>query len=226
MLSVKNNEFVIPGQLIGTKLKCDENCFYENGNVYSSVHGIVRIERDRVRVIPSSGSYIPKERDMVIGIVSDIHSRSWDININSAYPCRLRGEELTDDPLNDDLSKYFSIGDTISAKISRVDEVKNCTVEGPWKLDGGLVIEINPKRIPRVVGKKRSMLNLIKSKTGSKILVGQNGRVWIKGGNVTLAITAIKKIEREAQTKGLTDRIANMLNKEAKRRSDKMDERL
>ncbi len=35
--------------------------------------------------------------------------------------------------------------------------------------------------------------------------------VWLKGGNIALATTAIRKIEDEAHTSGLTERIKNLL---------------
>jgi len=73
-------------------------------------------------------------------------------------------------------------------------------------------INIDPKRVPRVIGKKRSMLDMIKEKTRSNIVVGQNGRIWIKGENVDFIVKVMRKIEAEAQTSGLTDRISGMLD--------------
>jgi exosome complex component RRP4 len=55
------------------------------------------------------------------------------------------------------------------------------------------------------------MIELIKKKTGSEIYVGQNGVIWIKGGNKEKAIEAILTIEKEAHTVGLTEKIAKML---------------
>ncbi|RLI94501.1 MAG: RNA-binding protein, partial [Candidatus Altiarchaeales archaeon] len=71
MLRIKNNEFVIPGQLIGSRIICDTNCFYENGKVYSAIQGIARVIGNRVIIIPSSGTYVPKEGDIVIGVVKN-----------------------------------------------------------------------------------------------------------------------------------------------------------
>ncbi len=215
MLHVKNGEAVIPGQLLGEKIWHGINCFHEGDNVFSSTQGIVRVEKDRVKIIPSAGGYIPKEGDLVIGVITEILTGRWVVDIRSPCLCALRGEEVTRDPLTTDLSKYFKAGDVISAKISYVDEVNSCQLTGPWKLDGGIIIDVNAKRVPRVVGKKRSMLNIIKDKTGCKIVVGQNGWIWIKDNKVKLAIKTIRKIEREAQTRGLTNRITEMLDKEA-----------
>jgi exosome complex component RRP4 len=106
----------------------------------------------------------------------------------------------------------FKIGEVISAKVLWVDEVYNANLTRPWKLSDGLIITVNPKRIPRVIGKKQSMVNMIKEKTCCKIVVGQNGLVWIKGDNTTMVVEAVRKIEREAEISGLTDRVGAMLD--------------
>lgn len=55
------------------------------------------------------------------------------------------------------------------------------------------------------------MVKQIIEYTGANILVGQNGLVWINGGNMSLAAKAVKKVEEEAHTDGLTDRMAEWL---------------
>ena len=57
------------------------------------------------------------------------------------------------------------------------------------------------------------MLATLKKYTNCWIFVGQNGRIWIKGEDekVNLLIKAIRKIEKEAHTFGLTQRIIKML---------------
>jgi len=51
---------------------------------------------------------------------------------------------------------------------------------------------------------------MLKNLTKCNIFVTQNGRIWIKGENIAyerLLIDALAKIEREAHTIGLTDRM-------------------
>jgi exosome complex component RRP4 len=57
------------------------------------------------------------------------------------------------------------------------------------------------------------MVSLIKNATGCKIIVGQNGVIWIDGEpkNEVIAIEAIRKIEEESHTSGLTDRMTEYL---------------
>lgn len=69
-------------------------------------------------------------------------------------------------------------------------------------------------RVPRIIGKKGSMITMLKKETGAQILVGQNGRVWISGKSrdeEAIIAEAIRKIEAEAHTTGLTDRVREFL---------------
>ena len=72
---------------------------------------------------------------------------------------------------------------------------------------------IQPQKVPRVIGKSGSMITLLKKYTNCWIFVGQNGRIWVKGDpkGIDLIVEAIKKIEKEAHTVGLTNRIEKLL---------------
>ena len=87
------------------------------------------------------------------------------------------------------------------------------------KLDGGRLIEVNSTKVPRIIGKKASMISLIKEKTDTNIQVGQNGWIWLKGDphGENLAVEAIKKIERESHKSGLTEEIEKFLDEGLKR---------
>ena len=76
------------------------------------------------------------------------------------------------------------------------------------KLNTGLTVKISPVKVPRIIGKKGSMVNLLKEETGCTFIVGQNGIVWIKGETrqqELLALKAIKYVENNAHMSGLTD---------------------
>ena len=79
------------------------------------------------------------------------------------------------------------------------------------KLNGGRLLKITPYKVPRLIGKEGSMIELIKNKTKCQIIVGQNGVVWIKGEKEGLAARAITMIEEESHTSGLTDKISGLL---------------
>ena len=63
------------------------------------------------------------------------------------------------------------------------------------------------------------MIALLKKYTRCRIFVGQNGRIWIDGDsdeNIAKVLYAIKKIEEESLSFGLTNRIEALLKKDAK----------
>lgn len=81
------------------------------------------------------------------------------------------------------------------------------------KFRGGIIVDITPTKVPRLIGKKGSMINMIKDKTNCKIIVGQNGLVWVKGEEDMEQLTKdiIHMIEAEAHTSGLTNKVKNKL---------------
>jgi len=210
MAEVKDRDLVVPGQLIGDGLKHDSSCYTEEGKVYSLVRGLVRLSGNKVEVIPLSGPYMPKVGDVLVGRITEDFGGIYLVDIDAAYFCIIREKvERGQRPT------VYNIGDLVSGKVFQVDEVHESDLDGIFRLTGGLTIKVDPKRVPRVIGKNRSMVNMIREKTGCNLVVGQNGLIWVKGEKADLAIRTIKKVEAEAHTSGLTDRIMELLNKES-----------
>jgi exosome complex component RRP4 len=82
-------------------------------------------------------------------------------------------------------------------------------------------VDISHTRVPRLIGKGGSMIGMLKKEVNCDIFVGQNGRIWINGGEkeMDLAQKTILLIEKEAHTNGLTDRIVDFLKLEKEARS-------
>ena len=73
--------------------------------------------------------------------------------------------------------------------------------------------------MPRVIGKKGSMISLLKEHTNCNITVGQNGLVWIEGNTPEeefLTEKAIKLIEAKSHEEGLTLRLEAFLREQKK----------
>ena len=100
---------------------------------------------------------------------------------------------------------------TDNGKVANVDEVKNALLAEPRKLIGGEIIEVEPVKIPRIIGRNSSMVSMIKQYTKCEVTVGKNGRIHLKGGDSAKALSAIVKICKESHTSGLTDRIKQYL---------------
>ena len=79
---------------------------------------------------------------------------------------------------------------------------------GLGKIDEGIIIKINSNKVPRIIGKEGSMINLIKKESDCNITVGQNGLIWIKGNKIEeelLVKRAIMFINEKSFISGLTE---------------------
>jgi len=207
-------EVVIPGEAIGGRgLRPGSGTYEDRGTIVAATLG-VRSEADGVvSVIPIAGQYMPRAGDAVIGRVEDIGPSFWLVDIKAPYPAPLHGTETPWTVEFGEAGDYLRVGDTIAAGVLSVDERKRIqlTMYDPplRKLDGGQLLEISHSKVPRVVGRNGSMVQLIQDFTRVRILVGQNGRIWMDGDpeDMVHATWAIRTIEERAQAVGLTDAI-------------------
>jgi len=115
--------------------------------------------------------------------------------------------------------KFMTVGDIVLLMIVGVDETKRIRVSmqehGLRKLTGGTVMEVSPSKVPRVIGKNGSMIQMLKNMTSCRIYVGQNGRIWIDGelDSIVRAVQAIRMIEDEAHSQGLTEKVKALLER-------------
>ncbi|MBA7635275.1 hypothetical protein ES703_42876 [subsurface metagenome] len=224
MIHVQNRELVVPGQLIAEgDYQVYECAFREGKQVYASVVGLADVRGQNIRIIPLQGRYIPKRGDVVIGVVVDSHHSGWILDINSPYIGNLFVSDLLRrkvDLVREDISQYLGMDDVVVAGIKEVNERMRVQLEagepGMGRVEGGKLVEISPMKVPRVIGRKGSMLNTLQNVGECRINVGQNGRIMVWGKNPRMTnavIEALFMIEREAHTSGLTDRVHLMLEK-------------
>lgn len=217
MIYVENKNFVIPGQVLADDdYYSGRGTFKENGKICSYLMGRVSLRNKKIRVIPLKSKYIPKKGDVVIGKIKDVKFSMWDVDINSPYSGILPAFEVFNKDKKE-LNKVFDVGDVLFLRVVDVDEIKKAKLglkgRGMGKFKGGIMVDIAPTKVPRLIGKKGSMINMIKDKTNCKIIVGQNGLVWVKGEEDMEQLTKniIHTIEAEAHTSGLTNKIKNKL---------------
>ncbi|MFQ6128758.1 MAG: exosome complex RNA-binding protein Rrp4 [Thermoplasmata archaeon] len=210
-------EVVVPGDFLGTGFKPGSGTFSEGGRIYASQLGIKKVRGNYINIIPLSGRYMPRPSDLVIGEIVDIAPSHWLVDINSPYPAPLHATEVPWKVDFGDTSRFLNVEDVVLLKVLSVDETKRVQLtmkeRGLRKLGGGRIMEVSHSKVPRVIGRKGSMIGLLKTYTGCRMFVGQNGRIWLDGpmDGIYLAIRAIKKIEEEAQVMGLTEGIEIML---------------
>ena len=223
-LLVKERELVIPGQTLAKGLDYlpSSGCFRANDEVKAKLLGLVRLKDRFVSIVPLAGVYIPKPGDGIIGFVKDMQTTLWVIDINSPYDSIMLLGQAVDEYIDlnkTDISMFYDIGDVIYAKVLSVSKSKSVHLtmddHRARKLIGGRIMKITPSKVPRLIGREGSMIEMIKDKTKTQIIVGQNGIVWLKGEKESLAVKAVLTIENESHTVGLTDRVSQLLDKES-----------
>ncbi|MBS3092853.1 KH domain-containing protein [Candidatus Pacearchaeota archaeon] len=218
----EEREIVIPGETIvsGEDYLPGEGTRREKEEIIAERYGLVEQSGKLVKVIPLSGVFIPRRGNVIIGQVIDISFNGWMTDINAPYSSFLPLMEVPRFIDKNNISEFMDIGDFFSAKIFSIKQKGiDLTFDGKGlgKLEDGMIVFINPNKVPRVIGKEGSMIKLIKDETNCKITVGQNGLVWIKGEKVEdelFAKKAIMFVTEKSFVNGLTEKVQKFLQEE------------
>ena len=209
-VSEKNvKTIVVPGELVtDERKKLGSHTYLNQGRIYSDCLGIARIEGDTATVVPLEGKYLAQPGDLVVGVLVSEKFAGYTTDINHFYNAFVLKKEIQEN---------LKPGTIVSAKVYSVNEMNEVELEQPRVFYGGDLISVSPVKIPRVIGKNGSMLEVLKRGTGCSILVGRNGRIWLKGSNVALAIKAVEMIERQAHLDNLTEKVTAFLRDEGRK---------
>ena len=216
---------VIPGEVITTgALRPEQHVITDGDKLVSTIVGISEMYDDTVRVIPLAGKYIPKINDLVVGKVISHTSLSWELDINSCYVGFLPGSDVFGRDFSahaDELTSRLKPGDLVAARIANFDRTRDPLVtisdRDLGKIDSGDLIELSPGKIPRLIGKRGSMIQLIETLTSAIITIGQNGLVVITCGSadgLLKAKKAVQMIDKRAHMANLTEQVKEMLESE------------
>lgn len=218
----KKRKIVVPGEIIkeGEDYLPSDGTRRDGKNIVATRFGLAEEAGRVIRVIPVTGAFIPRRGNSVIGRVIDITFHGWLVDIDCAASGFLPIEESPRFVSKSDMDQFLAIGDVIAAKIFSVKSRGidlSLKGKGLGKLEGGFIFRVSPNRVPRIIGREGSMINLIKDKTGCNISVGQNGWIWIKGANIDSELKARRVIEfitEKVHVGGLTEKVEKMLEEE------------
>jgi exosome complex component RRP4 len=230
----EEKQLVTPGEMLAEgDYLAGNNTYTEENKIYASRIGLADLDNKQVNVVALRSFYFPKVGDVVIGTVLEVGFSGWTVDIKAPYMALLRAADVLSRPFkpqNDELSQVLNGGDLIVAKIASYDRSHDpqLTVGEPGlgKITRGQIIKVTPSKIPRVIGRKGSMISMIKQETSCQIILGVNGVILVTGKNLEdeeLALAAIKKIEEESHTSGLTDRITQFLKEEKEKIGGKQE---
>jgi exosome complex component RRP4 len=212
---------VVPGDVIARGNHRYGSNIEKNGDEYIALRvGLAEVGRDGVKLNPMSGPYLPRADDQVIGKVVDANGFGWVVDINSCFDGFLPasfvfGRDFS--PSTHDLSSKFKVGDIIGARIESFERSRDPQLsirgEGYGKIESGEIVKIAPTKVPRLIGRRGAMINLISERTGTDVKAGQNGIVVVEGPpeGIVKALGAIKMIDEEAHAADLMARVEEYL---------------
>ncbi len=192
-------DVIIPGEKVSDKPERFQGTSVSNGSTYANVVGFY--DKDRNMFVQLVGMWEPREGDIVVGQISSKRSRACYVDLNFPYKgeIQLRYEETR-----------LSTGDVIEAEVRdfrKFEDEALVSLTRPKVLHGGMLVAVKPTKVPRILGKANTMIKQIAEGTGSSLVVGMNGMLWIKGGDMNLVEKLIREVEEKAHTNGLTDKI-------------------
>ena len=215
-------KYVIPGDVVTTgPFRPEQNVILDGDKIIATMVGISEIYDDSVRVLPLAGKYIPKIDDLVIAKVNSHTSLSWELDINSCYVGFLPAQDVFGRDFSahaDELTSKLKTGDLVAARIANFDRTRDPLVtiadRDLGKIDSGVLVPISPSKVPRLIGKKGSMIQMIEMATDAAVTIGQNGWVVVScetPEGLLKAKKAIEMVNQKAHVANLTDQIKEML---------------
>ena len=225
-MTEEKRKIVIPGEVImsGDSYLPGEGTEKVGDDIIAMRYGLGEEASKLVRVIPLSGVYHPRRGNVVIGKVENITFNGWLIDIGSPENSFLSLAEYPKFVRKDEIEDIMRIGDMVVAKIKDVNRKAvdlTMKLRGLGRIDEGMIMQVNPNKVPRIIGKEGSMISLIKDETGCMVTVGQNGLVWIKGNDVEgelFAKRAINFVAEKSFISGLTEELKKWFDREKKKK--------
>jgi len=219
-----DRKIVIPGEVIvkGNDFLPGEGTERNGEEIVALRYGLAEESNKLVKIIPLSGPYLPRRGNVVIGKVENITFNGWVLDIGTAETTFLSLTEVPRYVNKDGLDEVMDFGDMAVAKIWTINKRGiDLTIKGRGlgKIDEGIIVKINPNKVPRIIGKEGSMIKMIKDETNCNITVGQNGLIWIKGDKVEdelFAKRAINFVSDKSFISGLTEEVQKWFEKESK----------
>ena len=192
-------KIVVPGEPIMDKPVRLENTYIKDGKTYTMVVGMSNGEK----FTALESVYTPKIGDTIIGIVTSKLSWGYSLDLNLPQKGAISSR---------DSRLRFNIGDLVAGKVKGSGNFGDITLNNVKKLSQGKIFIVSTSKIPRIIGRKSSMIDLIKKGSNTYIIVGNNGYIWVSSqGNIPLIKKVLDEVVSNAHNTGLTDRISKFI---------------
>ncbi len=224
-MSETERKIVIPGEVLakGHDFLPGEGTEKIGEEIIAIRYGLMEEVSKLIKVIGLSGIYTPRRGNVVIGKVKNITMNGWPVDIGTPESAFLPVAETPRFVPKEGMADVLNIGDMVVAKIFGVNSRGvdlTIKIKGLGRIEEGLIVKVNSNKVPRIIGKEGSMINLIKEHTDCDVTVGQNGYIWIQGKNIDdelLVKKVIMFIVEKSFSHGLTSEVEKWFAKEKKK---------
>ena len=187
---------VTPGMAIGplTGMRVGSGAMSHNDEIIATKVGWVREINGTISVAPINSPYLPRSGDLVIGTVAEVRNNLWFLNINGSFQGLLPMSLAPWKVEFGQARQHMDVGDSALARVQEVDECHNVVLTmkgvGLRRLSQGAVVEVPVNHIDRIRGENNANLDRMKNISDCRIIVGENGRVWIDGDDNNISWTS------------------------------------
>ena len=217
----RGTRLVTPGASLGaSKGRRLGHGVVENGGELIAVKlGALVESEDEISVIPSHTKYTPRPGDLVIGVVEAVQSNLWFLDINAPFNALLPMSLGPGKAEFGGARNVLNVGLTVLCRIQEVDETHSSVVTmkglGLRRLDSGIVEEIPPHLMESIFSNP-DVLKSFKSSTMCRIILADNGRMWIDGDSESISkvISRIQKIRTMSRNFSNLDSMVEILQTE------------
>ena len=156
-----------------------------NGRFTAIKRGILNEKERVVSVEPIHSKYIPRPSDLVIGYIEGCTNNIWFVDIGAPFNAILPMSLGPSKAEFGGARSVIDIGEAIICRVQEVEETHSSVVSmkgmGLRKINSGIVEQLPPHLIGRIIGKGGKFLSELKSNSECRIVVADNGRIWVDG---------------------------------------------
>mgnify|MGYP001177515340 FL=1 len=179
--------FVVPGEDLGESIGQDigHGVIAIEGRLRAIKQGRLRQKGSTLSVDPTYTRYIPRPSDLVIGYIEGCTNNIWFVELGAPFNAILPMSLGPGKVEFGGTRSVMDIGDSILCRVQEVEETHSSVVTmkglGLRKIRSGVIEEISPHLLGRLIGKGGDSLRRLKEETECRIVVADNGRMWVDG---------------------------------------------
>ena len=178
---------VVPGEDLGESKGQDigHGVIAIEGRLRAIKQGRLRQKGSTLSVDPTYTRYIPRPSDLVIGYIEGCTNNIWFVELGAPFNAILPMSLGPGKVEFGGTRSVMDIGDCILCRVQEVEETHSSVVTmkglGLRKIRSGVIEEISPHLLGRLIGKGGDSLRRLKEETECRIVVADNGRMWVDG---------------------------------------------